>query len=100
MGNTDNQPPHDEGRKQVSAEHLAVSHEIKKIAHWLKTVHFRKALFGVSQKDVWKKIGQLNDMYMTAVAAERARYDALLEQMQKQYDASLAQIRGQGERRE
>ena len=100
MGKAEKEPQQAEGGKQISAEQLAVSHEIKKIARWLKTVHFRKALFGVSQKDVWKKIGQLNDMYMTAVAAERARYDALLEQMQKQYDASLAQIRGQGERRE
>ena len=98
MGKTDTEPQQDGGGKKVSAEQIAVSHEIKKIARWLKTVHFRKALFGV--KDVWKKIGQLNDMYMTAVAAERARYDALLEQMQKQYEASLAEIRGQGEQRE
>lgn len=100
MGKTDTEPQQAGGGKKVSAEQIAVSHEIKKIAHWLKTVHFRKALFGVSQKDVWKKIGQLNDMYMTAVAAERARYDALLGQMQEQYEASLAEIRGQGEQRE
>lgn len=100
MGNTDKEPQYTSGGQEAAAERAALNREIKKIAQWLKTVHFRKALFGVSQKDVWKKIGQLNEMYMTAVAAERARYDALLEQMQKQYEAALAESRRQGERRE
>ena len=98
MGNADNQPQYAEGGRRISAERTAVNHEIKKIAHWLKSVRFRKALFGVSEKDVWKKIGQLNDMYTTAVESERARYDALLEQMQKQYEAALKEHCGQGER--
>lgn len=69
----------------VSARKAASAREMRKIAQWLKTVHFRKALFGVSQKDVWKKIGELNDMYTRAIVAERARYDAMLEQMREQY---------------
>lgn len=100
MGNTDKEPQRADGGQKVSAEHAAVNREIRKIAQWLKTVHFRRALFGVSQKDVWKKIAQLNDMYMTAVAAERARYDALLEQMRGQYEAALEESRRQGEQRE
>ena len=32
----------------------------------------------MSETDVWKKIGELNDMYREALIAERARYDALL----------------------
>lgn len=99
MGNTDNEPQRTEGG-QPSAEREAINREVRKISQWLKKVHFRKALFGVSQKDVWKKIGQLNDMYMTAVAAERARYDALLEQMRGQYEEALAESRRQGEQRE
>lgn len=100
MGNTDKEPQRAAGGREISAERAVLNREVKKIVQWLQTVHFRKALFGVSQKDVWKKIAQLNDMYMTAVAAERARCDALLEQMRGQYEAALAERRGQGERRE
>ena len=50
-----------------------------RIAAWLQKVKFRKQVFGgVSQADVFKKIGELNDMYREALIAERARYDALL----------------------
>lgn len=53
--------------------------EEQRIADWLNKVRFRKKLFGgVSEKDVWKKIGELNEMYKRALIAERARYDALL----------------------
>lgn len=34
---------------------------------------------GVSEKDVWKKIGELNAMYEASLAAERIRYDTLIE---------------------
>ena len=96
----DNTEPQHKGREQeISQKVEALNYEIKKIAKWLDKVHFRRALFGVSQKDVWKKIGQLNDMYMTAVAAERARYDALLALQREQYEAMLAESRGQGEKR-
>ena len=51
----------------------------QRIAAWLQKVKFRKQIFGgVSESDVWKKIGELNDMYRQALIAERARYDALL----------------------
>lgn len=56
-----------------------LSREQKKIAQWLKQVRFRKTLLGgVSERDVWKKIGELNELYNEALVAERARYDALL----------------------
>lgn len=59
----------------------ALGREQKRIRQWLKQVRFRKSLFGgVDERDVWKKIGELNDMYNAALVAERARYDALLEQ--------------------
>jgi hypothetical protein len=51
-----------------------------RIASWIEKVKFRRQIFGgVSQADVFKKIGELNDMYKQALIAERARYDALLE---------------------
>lgn len=57
------------------------------IIPWLQKVRFRKCLFGgVSEADVWKKLEELNAMYETALAAERARYDALLEAQKKAGD--------------
>ena len=51
----------------------------KKIAGFLEKVKFRKRIFGgVSEKDVWTKIRELNDMYRQALLAERIRYDALI----------------------
>ena len=59
----------------------AMSREQRRIAEYLKQVKFRKQLFGgVSERDVWKKIGELNEMFNAALVAERARHDALLEQ--------------------
>lgn len=54
--------------------------EERRIAQWLDKVRFRRKLFGgVNEKDVWNRIGELNEMYRRALIAERARYDALLE---------------------
>lgn len=53
----------------------------KSICEWLSQVQFRKAVFGgVQESDVWKKIAELNTMYENALAAERVRYDTLLEE--------------------
>lgn len=68
------------GRKAQKFAEERMSREQRRIAQWLKQVEFRKTLLGgVSERDVWKKIGELNEMYNVALAAERARYDALLE---------------------
>lgn len=68
-------------RKSGKAAEERMSREQRRIAQWLKQVKFRKTLLGgVSERDVWKKIGELNEMYNVALTAERARYDALLEQ--------------------
>ena len=51
----------------------------EKIKSFLQKVKFRKRLFGgISEKDVWKKIGELNEMYRQALLAERIRCDALI----------------------
>lgn len=55
-----------------------LNHEQANIQSYLKKVRFQKAFFGVSESDVWKKIGELNALYEAALSAERARYDALL----------------------
>ena len=60
--------------------------EQKRILQWLRKVRFRKQLFGgISERDAWKKIEELNAMYNNALMAERARYDALLERQRWEY---------------
>ena len=56
----------------------------QKTAEWLKKIHFKKKLFGgVSETDVWKRIGELNSMYEAALAEEITRYDTLIEHYRK-----------------
>ena len=51
----------------------------EKIKGFLQKVKFCKRIFGgISEKDVWKKIGELNEMYRQALLAERIRCDALI----------------------
>ncbi len=58
-----------------------LNHEQRRIQKWLRQVHFQRALFGgLREADVWKKLGELNALYEAALSAERARYDALLEE--------------------
>ena len=66
---------------QPAPETEPLNREQMRIAKWLQNVHFRRQLFGgVSEQDVWKKIEKLDEMYREALIAERARYDALLEE--------------------
>lgn len=52
---------------------------MESVAEWLKKVKFKKTLFGgVDERDVWKKLDELNVLYNEALVAERARYDTLL----------------------
>lgn len=58
-----------------------LNHEQERIQKWLKQVRFKKTLFGgVNEADLWKKIAELNSLYEAALSAERARYDALIEE--------------------
>ena len=62
-------------------DRVALSREQLKISRWLKKLKFRRVLFGgVSEQDVWKRMNELNSLYEVALAAERARCDALIEQ--------------------
>lgn len=59
----------------------------KKIAKWLKGMKLRPVFFGgVSEKQVWKRIGELNEMYQQMLAVERARYEVLLHQAGIRFD--------------
>lgn len=68
----------------------ALNREQLQIIKWLKEVRFRKQFFGgVNEQDVWGKIEKLNEMYETALKAERIRYDVLLEQQSKGSETSI-----------
>ncbi len=57
-----------------------INREQQRMIAWLKKVRFKKQIFGgISERDVWKKLEELNSMYNLALIAERARYDALLQ---------------------
>ena len=67
-------------KENAGQNEVFLSEEQKNIAHWLKKLRFRRALFGVNERHVWKKIAELDEMYQQALKAERIRYDALLEE--------------------
>lgn len=53
----------------------------RRIADWLGKMKLRRVTFGgVSERQVWKRIGELNEMYQQMLAIERARYEMLLHQ--------------------
>lgn len=70
-------------RKKSGKSESVLSKEQLVIARWLEKVRFKKALFGVSEADVWKKISELDVLYQQALNAERIRYDTLLEEQKK-----------------
>lgn len=58
-----------------------LSREQQKIARWLKKLKFHKGIFGgVRETEVWKRMNELNSLYEEALAAERARCDALIQE--------------------
>lgn len=68
-------------KKPPVEEITPLNAEQQRILDWLKKVKFKKNTFGgVIEADVWKKLGELNNMYNAALMAERVRYDTLLEQ--------------------
>lgn len=69
------------GRPQGQPVRSVLNQQQENIKKWLKQVRFKKAILGgVKEADVWKKIAELNTLYEAALSAERARYDALLEE--------------------
>ena len=62
--------------------------ERREIISWLKKVRFRRRFFGgVDEKNVWKKISELDALYTKALEAERVRYDVLIAEAVKKAGA-------------
>lgn len=72
-------------RASVEGEEIQpLNREQKRIMTWLRQVRFKRKFFGgVNERDVWKKIEELNQMFNLALIAERARYDALLQEQRE-----------------
>ena len=69
----------DEKTAQVPETDEPMGVERREIISWLKKVRFRRRFFGgVDEKNVWKKISELDALYTKALEAERVRYDVLI----------------------
>lgn len=63
----------------------------QEIRSWISTVRFkRKVIGGLDEKDVWKKIGELDALYAKALAAERLRCDTMVAHWRKMAECSQA----------
>lgn len=68
--------------------------EQEELLQWFKTVKFRRAYFGgIDEADVWKKLEELNRLYEASLAAERTRYNTLLEAYQNSSTAKFNRCR-------
>ena len=80
--------------KKVGADTEALNAEHEKMLAWLQTVKFKRViLHGISEQDLWKKLGELNELYNASLIAERARYDALLSAYARSTNAKIADYR-------
>ena len=67
-----------------------INQEHREIIKWFQTVKFRRTMFGgVDENDVWKKLQELNQLYESAIRAERERYNILLIDHEKTYGALI-----------
>lgn len=65
------------------------------IAELFKKLRFRKRLFGgVSEKDVWKKLEQIQNEYRSAYEAQAQRYEGRLQERDEQIAALKGKIPG------
>ena len=75
-------------KKGTSTE--VINQEHREIIKWFQTVKFRRTMFGgVDENDVWKKLQELNQFYESAIRAERERYNILLIDHEKTYEALI-----------
>lgn len=84
--------------ESIVAEANPMNHMEVQILKWLQSVKFRKATFGgVEEADLWKKLGELYDLFHQAISAERARYEGLLQTYAKSTTEKIANLEKQNE---
>jgi hypothetical protein len=83
--------------KERSVAEDAMPAERAEIIDWLKNVKFRGRLFGgVDERNVWRKISELDALYTKALEAERVRYDALLDEYKLMAARRIRALQEQG----
>lgn len=88
---SDKKKRHGRAPSEHRGEIQPINREQQRMIAWLRKVRFKKKLFGgVSERDVWKKLEELNSMYNLALIAERARYDALLQTQRADAESSAS----------
>ncbi|MDO4620126.1 MAG: hypothetical protein Q4B09_05820 [Lachnospiraceae bacterium] len=76
--------------QQTEPKELNAAH--KEMLDWLKKVKFRKTMFGgVEERDLWKKLEELNRLYESALLSERTRYDTMLQAYVRATNAKLGE---------
>ena len=79
-----NGPPSAGKRRRPSDARALDGPDLSRIADWMKEVRFQKKLFGgVDERNVWRKIQELDRLYAEALEAERVRYDTLILEYKK-----------------
>lgn len=60
---------------------------LEEVADFIKSLRFRKTLLGgVSEENVWKKLEELNNEYKSVFDAQEVRYQALLQERDKEIE--------------
>ncbi len=69
------------GEQPEAVPEEPMSEERAEVIAWLKKVKFPHKLFGgVDERNVWKRIAELDALYTKLLEAERGRYNALLNE--------------------
>lgn len=86
------------GPVAIASEAETVNHGEVEILKWFQSVRFRKVAFaGVDEADLWRKMGELYDLFHQAVSAERARYEGLLQTYAKTTTEKLNALQQQND---
>ncbi len=72
--------PRDHGMPPRTNQASQPRMSLQVIADKLEHLHFKVALFGYSNKDVWHKISRLDEMYRELYEMQEFRYQSLLRE--------------------
>ncbi len=82
-GDKHKRPYGKKGAKKADAPRIREITCLEDIAEALKLLRFKKALFGLDERDVWAKLRRLDEMYAGLYKAQELKYRALLEEREE-----------------
>lgn len=81
---------------ELEKENNGLLPEHEALLKWFETVRFNKMLIGgISERDLLRKLDQLNELYKQALIAERARYNSLLSDRVDEFNRILRTLKKQ-----